>query len=178
MRSAKWTKFAVMGALMAVTGTAVALAETKLEVKGVHLCCGACVKGVGAALKGIEGVTPKCDQKARTITLTCKDDEAAQKAVNALAEAGYHGDTGNKAITIKETADVPSENVKTLKLKGVHNCCGACCKAIKTAVRSVPGIMDETAMPKQSSFQVSGDFDAAAVIKALNDAGFHVAVEK
>ena len=28
---------------------AAGLAETKVEVKGVHLCCPACVKGVGAA---------------------------------------------------------------------------------------------------------------------------------
>ncbi len=33
---------------------AAVLAETKVEVKGVHLCCPACVKGVGAALKGVE----------------------------------------------------------------------------------------------------------------------------
>lgn len=178
MRSANWTKLFAMGALMVATGTAMALAETKVEVKGVHLCCGGCVKGVATALKGIEGVTPKCNQAEGTVTLTCKDEESAQKALDALAAAGYHGDTGNKTLAIKETADVPSGNVKTLKLKGVHNCCGACCKAIKKAVRSVPGIMDETAMPKQAAFQVSGDFDAAAVVKALSDAGFHVTIEQ
>jgi copper chaperone CopZ len=169
---------AAVGALMVVTGTAVALAETKVEVKGTHLCCGGCVKGVAAALKDIEGVKPKCDQKAGTITLTCTDDAAAQKAIDALAAAGYHGDTGSTTITFKEAADVPSDKVKTLKLKGVHNCCGACCKAIKTAVRGVAGVMDDTAMPKQANFQISGDIDAAAVIKALNDAGFHATIEK
>ena len=32
--------------------------ETKVELKGVHLCCDACVDGVGVALKGVEGVNP------------------------------------------------------------------------------------------------------------------------
>jgi hypothetical protein len=31
---------------------------TKVELKGVHLCCDACVDGVGVALKDVEGSNP------------------------------------------------------------------------------------------------------------------------
>ena len=59
---------------------AAALAETKVEVTNVHLCCPGCVKAVGSALKGVEGVTGVCDQKAKTVTITAPDDATAQKA--------------------------------------------------------------------------------------------------
>jgi copper chaperone CopZ len=56
-----------------------------VELKGVHLCCGKCIAGVKKALTGIEGVQYKCDQEAKTVTITAKDDAAAQKALDALA---------------------------------------------------------------------------------------------
>ena len=69
---------------LAVVGAA-ALAETKVEVKGVHLCCKACVKGVDAAFKGVEGATATCDQKNGTVTITAQDEATAQKALDVLA---------------------------------------------------------------------------------------------
>jgi hypothetical protein len=73
---------------------------TKVELKGVHLCCDACVDGVGVALMDVEGVESHCNIGNRTVTLTA-DDAAARKALDALAAAGYHGDTGNKQLAMK-----------------------------------------------------------------------------
>jgi periplasmic mercuric ion binding protein len=73
---------------------------TKVELKGVHLCCDACVDGVGVALKDVEGVESHCDIANRTVTLTA-DDAAAQKALDALAAADYHGEAGNKQLAMK-----------------------------------------------------------------------------
>jgi len=61
---------------------------------------------------------------------------------------------------------------------GVHNCCGNCCKAIKETVKKVEGVKSDTAKPKENTFEVTGDFDAAELVKALNAAGFHVKVKK
>ena len=36
----------------------------------------------------------------------------------------------------------------------------------------------DTAKPKADTFDVTGDFDAAELVKALNAAGFHVKVKK
>ncbi|MDR3633559.1 MAG: hypothetical protein P4L84_06965 [Isosphaeraceae bacterium] len=156
---------------------AAALAETKVEIKGVHLCCGACVKGVGTALKGIDGIKPACDREKGTVTITATDDATAQKALDALAAAGYHGDTGNKDLAIKAETNVPKGKVQSLSLTNAHNCCQSCCKAIKSSVKKVDGVAGDTAKPKTADFQVTGDFDAAEVVKALNDAGFHVQVK-
>ena len=35
----------------------------------------------------------------------------------------------------------------------------------------------DTVQPKTADFEVTGDFDAAAVVKSLNDAGFQVQVK-
>jgi copper chaperone CopZ len=178
MRLSKWLVLPGVCGLMVLCGTVLALAEAKVELKGVHLCCGACVKGVATALKGVEGVSAKCDQDAGTVTITAKDDAAAQKALDALTDAGYHGETGNPAFTIKETAGVPKGKVKSLTLTGVHNCCRSCCKGIKDAVKTVAGVKADTAKPKDATFEVTGDFDAAEVVKALSAAGFHVKVKE
>jgi copper chaperone CopZ len=178
MRSTKWILLLGVSCLVVVCGTALALADTTVEVKDVHLCCKNCVKSVGKALNGIESVKPKCDQDAGTITITAKDDATVQKALDALAEAGFHGGTGNPKLAIKETTDVPSGKVKSLTLTGLHNCCGACTKAIKSTLKGVSGVSSDTAKPKASTFTVNGDFDAAAVVKALSDAGYHVKIQK
>lgn len=167
----------MMSAVGLATVAGAALAETKVEVKGVHLCCKACVNGVAKALTGVEGVKAACDQKAKTVTLTAADDAAAQRGLDALAAAGYHGDTGSTALIIKKETNVPSGKVKSITLSNLHNCCGACNKAIKSAVKSVDGVTGDTAKAKTANFEVTGDFDPAKVVEALNAAGFHVQVK-
>jgi copper chaperone CopZ len=158
--------------------TSDARADTKIELKNVHLCCGQCVGIVGKTLKAVEGVTAKCDQDAGTVTITAKDDAAAQKALDALSAAGFHGDSGNDKVKIKSSADDVTGKVKSLTVTGAHNCCGACCKAIKACVKKVNGVTGDTAKPKAESFEVTGDFDAAELVKALEADGFHVKVKK
>jgi len=156
--------------------TAAARAETKVELKGVHLCCGACVKAVGTILKDA-GAKGMCDQKAGTVTITADDDKTAQKALDALAAGGFYGDTGSKYLVVKATSDVPKGKVKTISLT-THNCCPMCCKAIKETVKKVDGVKGDTAKPKVDTFDVTGDFDAGELVKALNAAGFAVKVKK
>jgi copper chaperone CopZ len=157
---------------------AAALAETKVEVKGVHLCCGACVKGVATAIKGTEGVKAACDRENGTVTITASDEATAQKGLDALALAGYHGDVESKGLAIKAEGNVPNGKVKSLSLNNTHNCCKSCTVAIKKAIKSVPGVTGDTTQPKTAAFEVTGDFDAAELVKALNDAGFHVQVKE
>ena len=152
-------------------------AETKVELKGVHLCCGQCVKAVNGILGKIDGVKGTCDQSAGTVTITAPDAATAQKALDALAAGGFHGDTGNADLKIKDDSGVKAGKVKTLTLTGVHNCCGNCCKGIKATVKKVDGVTSDTAKPKVDTFEVTGDFDAAELVKALNAAGFHVKVK-
>jgi periplasmic mercuric ion binding protein len=155
-----------------------AMAETKVELTNVHLCCGACVSAANKILKSVEGVSGSCDQNGKKITFTAPDDATAQKALDALAAGGFHGQTGSKTLAIKEDSGATSGKVSKLKVTAIHNCCQACTRDIKKALKKVDGVKEDTVAPRKNSFEVTGDFDAAQVIKALNDAGYHAKVEK
>ncbi len=166
---------AVLACLLAMTGAA--RADTTVELKGVHLCCGMCVKAVGGILKEA-GVKGKCDQDAKTVTITASDDKAAQKALDALAAKGFHGDSGNKNIAMKDDSGATAGKVQKVTISGIHNCCGQCCKGIKAICAKVSGVSGDTAKPKLETFDITGDFDPVELVKALNAAGFHCKVTK
>lgn len=161
---------------LCVAASSTALAETKVVVSGVHLCCGGCVTGVKDAVSDLKDSKSVCDMKAKTVTITADNDAAAQKAIDALAEAGYHGDLDSKSVAFKKV-QTPEGKVKRLEVSGVHNCCGACNKAIKGAIKTVAGVQADTATAKDDSFVVEGEFSAAEVVAALLKAGFYVSVK-
>jgi copper chaperone CopZ len=169
---------ACFAAVLALTGAARAETEVKVELKGTHLCCAGCVKAVGEILGKIDGVKGTCDRPSGTVTITAKGADAAKKALQALADGGFHGDTGNKDLAIKDDSGVKKGKVEKLTLTGVHNCCGNCNKGIKEAVKKVEGVKADTAKAKENTFEVTGNFDAEELVKALNAAGYHVKVKE
>jgi periplasmic mercuric ion binding protein len=161
-----------------LVSVAAAQAETTVELTGVHLCCPACTAAVKSAVHDLEGVKATCNQQKSTVTITATDDAAAQKALDALAAHGFHGDTGSSPIKIKDDSGVTAGKVTSVTFSGVHNCCRSCNKAIEKAIKKVDGVTGDTAKPKTDTLTVTGNFDAAELVKALNDAGFHVKVQK
>jgi periplasmic mercuric ion binding protein len=79
---------------------------------------------------------------------------------------------------MKAVSDIPPGKVKSLKVSGIHNCCGPCCEAIKGAIATVEGVTGDTARPRATSFEVTGDFHAADLVRALNAAGFSAQVRQ
>ena len=149
-----------------------------LEVTGVHLCCQGCVDAVDAAVKSVAGATSRCDIEKQTVALTARDGAAAQKALDAIAAAGFHGSTDNARLAMQAASSIPRGRVKRLKVSGIHNCCDLCCEAIKEAIATVDGVTADTATPGATAFEVTGDFQAAALVKALNTAGFGAKVKR
>jgi copper chaperone CopZ len=152
--------------------------ETKVELTGVHLCCYGCVNAADEALMSVEGVRSCCDMENGTITLTAKNDAAAQKALDALAAAGFYGNSGNQNLMLKPLETFPPGKVKSVKVSGIHNCCGPCCDAIQEAVNTVQGVTGDTAKPGMKTFAVTGEFYAADLVRALNRAGFSAQVKQ
>lgn len=152
--------------------------EINLQLTGVHLCCQGCVNAADAALMSVEGVHARCDMTKRTVTLTASGRLAAQKALNALAAAGFYGSSDDDQLTMKPASTVPQGKIKRLKVSAIHNCCGPCCEAIKEAIATVDGVTGDTAQPRETTFEVTGDFEAAALVKALNAAGFSAQVKQ
>lgn len=67
---------------------------TSLTIKGAHLCCDKCAKGVTAALENVKGVTGHTAAKG-VASFEIKGDFNAKEAVSALEKAGYGGKVAN-----------------------------------------------------------------------------------
>lgn len=154
-----------------------AQAATQVMISQTHLCCRACVVAVDKALTEIAGVKHESSQADGTIRLIAEDDGSIQQAIDALAKAGFYGKLDNPKFKYA-SVDSPSGKVKRLELTGIHNCCGACTKAIKQALASVSGVQADSAKPKQSEVVIEGDFEAKAVVESLLKAGFYAQVKK
>jgi copper chaperone CopZ len=152
--------------------------EIKVKLTGVHLCCQGCTNAADAALMSVEGVHSRCDMENGSVTLTAKDDAAARKALDALAAAGFYGTSDTQNLAMNPVGSLPSGKVTSVKVSGIHNCCGPCCDAIKEAINTVEGVTGDTAKPRATSFEVTGDFNAADLVKALNRAGFSALVKQ
>jgi len=167
---------AIAAALAMLSLSGFALAETKVTVSGTHLCCGACIKAVDTTLKDMPGVKFKSDQSAKTIEITADNDAAAQKAIDALADAGFYGKLDSDKVKYKPVQS-GSVAVEKIEVSGIHNCCGQCTTAIKKAVTSVSGVSGTSVKNKETTFTVEGKFQPGDVVKALLDAGFYAQVK-
>src|SRR5262245_16894949 len=121
----RFIAFAIFGLVCSMLAAGALQAETKVTISKTHLCCPQCLTAVEATLKGIEGVKHKSSQEAKTIEITAASDEAAQKAVDALAGAGFYGTIDSKTIKFKDV-EAPKGDIERIEIAGVHNCCGAC----------------------------------------------------
>jgi hypothetical protein len=114
----------------------------------------------------------------RTITVMASNAIAAQKGLDALAFAGFYGSCNDNRLAMRSASDIPAGKVKRLQVSGIHNCCGPCCVAIRNAIATVDGVTGDTARPRLTSFEVTGDFNAVDLVKALNGAGFSAQVRQ
>ena len=146
-------------------------ADVTVTLTDVHLCCQSCVKGVAKAVADVTGLTAKADQDAGTVTLTGPDTATVQKGADAIVAAGYFGKCSDATIKISADTGAKDQKVQSLKIEGVHLCCGKCVKAVGEALATVPGVTGNTAAKGVKSFEVTGDFNDKAVFDALQKAG-------
>jgi copper chaperone CopZ len=162
-------------ALLVAAGLAVGTAQAgKVELKGVHLCCGKCVAAVGSVLKGVDGLTEaKCDQKTKTVTFTTKDDKGTQSALKALGEAGFYStnatDDGKKVDW--NIAAAKAEKADSVTVKSVHVCCGQCEKAINALFKDAKVSYAGAGPTKDVTVSGKG-LDKSEVLMTLMKAGF------
>jgi len=87
-----------MKSILALTLTAALVAPTAataddvtVSLEGVHICCNACVRAIDGSVKEVEGAEAALDRAEATVTIAAPDLKTAQKAVDAIVAAGYHG---------------------------------------------------------------------------------------
>jgi copper chaperone CopZ len=166
------------GFALVINAQGQAPAETKVELKRVHMCCEGCSGEVEAILKKVAGVKGvMVDQEAKVARFVARDVKTAQGALDALAAAGFHGDSGTEKFSFKDDSGVKPGKVKSLTLTGFHNTCPGCVQSFRKAIKDVPGITGDNLKPKVTTCEIKGDFDAVKLVQALNKAGLHAKVK-
>jgi len=161
---------AVLSGALAVAVSACA-ADVTVTISDVHLCCASCVKGVAAAETGVMGVTAKADQDEGTITLSGPDTATVQKGADALVAAGFFGKSSDPTIKMNAETGAKNQKLTSLKIEGLHLCCGKCVKAVNEILGTVPGVTGNTAAKGAKSFEVTGNFNDKDVFDALQKGG-------
>jgi copper chaperone CopZ len=152
--------------------------DSKIEVKQLHMCCDGCAEEVENTLKKIEGVNNVVvTKKSRTARFTASSNEVAQKAVDALASDGFHGEVNQASVAFKADSGVTKGKVTSLTVTGFHNTCPGCVKSFRVALKKVSGVTGDDCKSGVTTCTVKGSFDAAELVEALNKEGFHVKVK-
>ncbi len=147
-------------------------ADVTVTISKVHLCCDKCVTAADKVVASVPGAAAVVDKTARTIAITAADAATVQKAADALVKAGFYGESSDASVKMSADTCCKGENVRTLKVQGVHLCCPKCVKAVHETVAAVPGVTGDTAAKGVESFEVTGDFKDSDVFTALQKAGF------
>ncbi|HQR05622.1 MAG TPA: hypothetical protein PLN21_02315 [Gemmatales bacterium] len=162
-----------------LTWSAQARAESKIEVKQLHMCCSGCAEEVENILKKVDGLADvQVTKKSRTATFTAPNAAVAQKAIDALAQDGFYGQVNDNAISFKADSGVKKGKVTALTVTGFHNTCPGCVKSFRVALKNVDGVTGDDCKPGVTTCTVKGNFDAAALVESLNKEGFHVTVKE
>ena len=146
-------------------------ADVTVTLTDVHLCCQTCVKGVAKAVADVNGLTAKADEDAGTVTLTGPDTATVQKGADALVAAGFFGKSSDPSVKVNSDTGAKNQKVQSIKIDGLHLCCGKCVKAVIEVLTTVPGVTGNTAAKGAKSFEVTGDFNDKDVFDALQKAG-------
>lgn len=149
-------------------------AVTKVTLSDVHICCSTCQEAIEHAVLGVNGANVRVDRDAKTVAISASDDTVAQKALDAVAIAGFYGKSDNDKVGMK--AEASDGKLASAELVGFHNCCGGCSSSVEEAVKSVIGV--KAATVSKRSCLVKGDFNGVSVLKAINNAGFSASVKQ
>jgi copper chaperone CopZ len=145
--------------------------DVTVTVTDVHLCCQSCVKGVAAAVADVTGLTATADEDAGTVTLTGADTATVQKGADALVAAGFFGKSSDPTIKINAETGAKNQTVQSIKIEGLHICCGKCLKEVNSVLTTVPGVTGNTASVNAKTFEVTGNFNDKDVFDAFQKAG-------
>jgi copper chaperone CopZ len=165
-----------LAVLVSLTLTSSA-ADVTSKLSDVHLCCKGCVNAVEKAVGEVDGAKAEIDADAGTVTLSGPNKATVQKAANALVKAGYFGKSEG-GVKLDSATGATGKNVQSVRVEGVHLCCGKCVKAVDKAVKSVNGAKQHNATKGAKTFEVTGDFNDKELFAALQKEGLTGKVAK
>jgi copper chaperone CopZ len=169
-------KLTILSLIATLAFAVSASADSSAKITGVHLCCKKCVTGVQKAVDKVPNAKAEIDADNGTVTLSGPDAATVQKAADSMVEAGYFGKSSD--VKMDPTSGAKGAKVSKLTVEGVHLCCAKCVKAADKALKSVPGVKENTAAKDAKSFDVTGDFNDKEVFTALQNEGLTGKVAK
>ena len=143
---------------------------TSVVLSGAHVCCSKCEKKMEAAIERYDDIKLGFDKDAGTVTFIGESGQAVEDALFKVHDAGFYGTTDHARLKMKKLGGSKKE-VPVVDVTGIHNCCGKCDKAIKSALKNVKGLDEHTLEKGKSSFQITGKVTIADITKALGDVG-------
>ncbi len=144
--------------------------ETEVTLSDVHLCCGGCRRGVERAASGFD---VEVSTAGKSVTVKGKKGSEVQKALDAIAAAGFYGSSDHDTVKIADV-DAGDSGSPKVKVSGVHLCCESCVKAVNEALSSVSGFKEHDAEDGADSFEVSGEgLKAGEIVAALRAKGLN-----
>ncbi|MCC7424896.1 MAG: cation transporter [Planctomycetaceae bacterium] len=153
-----------------------------VKIKGVHLCCGACVNAAQKALKDIEGVSGVAvDRDSKLVAFKSADEKSTKAAIEALAKEGMFGTAtdGDKAVAFPESGAKKGDTADIVTLSSIHLCCGQCVTDAKTAATTIEGVTGVDVDRNGGTVKLTGkNIDVVAAVAAMNKAGFNAVVKK
>lgn len=149
--------------------------ETEVTLAGAHLCCGGCKTGVEDAVAGIKDL--EVSMSGSNITVKGKSGNDVQKALDAIAAAGYYGNSDNETVKIAD-GKASDEETDSVKVSNVHLCCGKCVSAVDDVVKAITGASGHDAEKGSDSFTIKGEkIKPSAVLAALRAEGLNGTVK-
>ncbi len=161
-----------LGALGVSLRAAESAPAVTVVLRNVHMCCGSCVKDADQAVAAVKGAEALSDVYSKSVIITAPDHATAQRAIDALIDAGYNGTAADSSYTVKAVAPVKEQQVTSLTVAGVHLCCKKCVSGATDALATVKGVKANTAAVDAETFEITGEFNPNEVIAALNKAGY------
>ncbi len=168
-------RFALAGFVACLVSTVTQAGD--VNVKGVHLCCGACVKGVNESLKEVEGITGlTVDKDAGTVVFQAESAELATNAIAKLAAAGFAGNAtmGGERIKLPKIDVAKGTMSDSFEVKDVHLCCPGCVTGVQDALKDLEGVSEVSGNTETGVVTIKGDdVDVREAVRALRKAGFN-----
>lgn len=149
---------------------AVAAFAADVKVTGLHNCCGACKKALDDVMT--KSAATNVNISSTEISFSTTDPD---KTVKALFDAGFAGKV--EGAKTPEAQGAKGVKAKTLKLEGIHNCCGGCTRAVDAALKPF-GTHDLKPRATACTLTSETELDAEKVVEALRKAGYNARVAK
>lgn len=149
----------------------------ELLIQGFHICCSTAeeefTKAVGSA-----GSVAKINKRLSQATLTASSSAAAQKAIDTLVKAGFHGDLsarqGSTDVKFYTAMVRPSIIKKASFALPKQVCCERAASTLNSAILDTSGVKDGKVSVGSYDFTATGEFDPDEIITLIRAFGYSV----